>query len=130
MLILKKNKKILIVDDEEGICAFLSERLKREFEVKTSITGEEAIKILGNEFFDLCITDLKLSDEYMGEDVIKACKRLHPSTKIIAMTGIGDEKMKDSILSLGVDDYALKPSEIQPQVMHERVRHLLNPGGE
>ncbi|MBI4971715.1 MAG: response regulator [Candidatus Omnitrophica bacterium] len=130
MLSRQSKKKILIVDDELGICEFLRERLKEEFEVKTVLTGEEAIRILASESFDLCITDLKLSDEYMGEDVIKACRKLRPAAKIIAMTGIVDKELKDAILALGVNDYAHKPSGIQPHVMYERVIRLLKERGD
>ena len=50
------RKRILLVDDEEGYVAVLAKRLaRREFDVKTALSGSEAIRILRNDSFDLAV---------------------------------------------------------------------------
>ncbi len=44
-----KGTKLLLVDDEEGYVSVLAKRLsKRNFQVKTALSGSEAIRILRN----------------------------------------------------------------------------------
>ena len=120
-----EHKKILIVDDEEEICLFMKEKLDREYRVNIAHTGEKGMEWITREPFDLYIFDLKLSGRVTGIDMIRHVKQLYPNATIVAMTGYTDLKLKEEALQAGVTEYALKPSQIQPDEIHARVRRLL-----
>ncbi len=104
---------ILFVDDEEVIRQSFSYELQMEgFQVKTAASGEEAIEILGQERFDLVVTDLMMSG-IDGFGVLKATKKLAPMTGVIILTGYGDMRSAIDALRLGADDFTLKPCEIE-----------------
>jgi DNA-binding response OmpR family regulator len=58
-----KGTKVLLVDDEEGYVTVLAKRLsKRNFLVKTALSGTEAIRILRNESCNIAVLDFKMED--------------------------------------------------------------------
>ncbi len=67
----------------------LSEMLKREgYEVQTADNGEEGIRILRKETFDLIITDI-IMPEKEGLETIMDIMSSHPGSKVIAISGGG-----------------------------------------
>ncbi len=113
------------MDDEEEICDFIKEKLEREFEVETALTGESAIEIFSKYSFDVYVFDLRLSTSTTGIDVIKKCREIYPDAKIIAMTGYVDQNLKQEAFDAGISHYALKPSGIQPDEIYKKVCELL-----
>ena len=56
-------KKMLVVDDEVGICDFLNDFFKnKKHKVFTAITGEAALGIISQERPDVILLDMKLPD--------------------------------------------------------------------
>ena len=73
-------EKILVVDDEKGMRDFLGLVLKKEgYYVAVASDGEEAVKILQKDIFDLVITDVKMP-KLSGIDVLKAVKETSSET--------------------------------------------------
>ncbi len=94
-------KKILIVDDEPLICSVLSRTLYKfidsPVEVVTIERGEDAVKKIGQCFYDVCLLDINLPD-LNGLDVMKKINEMSPGTKIAVMTaGCVDDEMKKKI---------------------------------
>ncbi len=115
-----QETKLLLVDDEEGYVTVLAKRLaKRNFLVKTALSGVEAIRILRNESFDLAVLDLKMED-MDGIAVLKVFKAIEPEMPVIILTGHGSETAAREGLDFGAFDYLVKPCDLSELV--ERIR--------
>lgn len=121
---------ILIVDDEEDICDFLSDILqKMGVAVKYVFSGEEALKLIAGEKFDIAFVDLKLSTSITGLNVIKAIRDRCPQTIVAAMSGYIDVGLAQETRHLGVSDYLEKPRDIQPDAFAKKVQLMLRKSG-
>lgn len=114
--------KILIVDDEPKIVEVLKAYLEKEdYEVLTSYNGNEALNIFRKESVDLILLDLMLPD-ISGEDL---CKIIRADSKvpIIMITAKTQEEEELEGLSIGADDYIIKPFSAKQVVA--RVKALI-----
>jgi len=104
-------KKVLVVDDEKLIRDLLRGYLtKLGFKIKEAADGEQAIKELGREDFDLLICDIEMPNKD-GWQVIKEA-RSNPKTKdipVIILTGKGEEDDIVKGYELGTNFYITKP---------------------
>jgi len=101
--------RVLIVDDDRQIRKVLARILSRsDCEVSAAATGEEAIDIIGQEYFDLVLTDINLPG-ISGNQVLKEVKRKSPSTAVIIMAGYGSLETAIQCIKLGADDFLQKP---------------------
>ena len=106
-----KECKILIVDDDELVLSGMGTMLKSEgYKVTTAKSGEEAIKLLEKNTFDLVITDLVMGN-IDGFAVVKKAKELCPETTTMVLTGYKTTDFIIDALRTGVDNYLIKPSE-------------------
>lgn len=81
--------KILVVDDMHGIANLIQSILKGEGHVvEVAYNGEQAIKKLEQDVFDLVLTDI-IMPEKDGFDVVNYVGDKCENTKIVAMTGGG-----------------------------------------
>lgn len=121
----KKMKKILIVDDEPDILELLSYNLQKEgFETSGLASGEEVLRTVNEEEYNLIILDLMLP----GIQGLELCRLIKSSTKtsgipIIMLTAKSDELDKVLGLELGADDYITKP--FSPRELLARVKAVL-----
>jgi DNA-binding NtrC family response regulator len=85
------KKRILIIDDDQNILDVMSGYLEviTEYEVSTTVSAKEGLKILENEHFDLLITDI-LMPELNGLELITKVQEKWPDLKILACSGGGD----------------------------------------
>jgi two-component system, OmpR family, phosphate regulon response regulator PhoB len=121
------KSNILVVEDEKDICDLLSLHLKREgHEVTTVENGEDALRLLGQQRYDLGILDWMLP----GLSGLELCKKMRSEPDLMALkTPIfmvtARAHTSDVVLGLemGADDYITKPFEIP--VFLARVRALL-----
>ena len=121
-----KSTKLLLIDDEEGYVTILAKRLsKRNFIVKTALSGVEAIRILRNESFDLAVLDLKMED-IDGIEVLKVFKEMAPEMPVIILTGHGSETAAREGMEFGAFDYLVKPCDLSELV--ERIREACAKG--
>jgi DNA-binding response OmpR family regulator len=121
-----KSTKLLLIDDEEGYVTILAKRLaKRNFLVKTALSGVEAIRILRGESFDLAVLDLKMED-MDGIEVLKVFKAMEPEMPVIILTGHGSETAAREGMEFGAFDYLVKPCDLSELV--ERIREACAKG--
>ena len=107
-----EQKRILLVDDEEGYIAILAKRLgRRNFDVRIALSGSEAIRILRKDSFDLAVVDLKMED-MDGIEVLRAFKAMEPKMPVIILTGHGSETAAREGMQLGASYYLMKPCEL------------------
>lgn len=111
--------KILIVEDERPIRNLIQRNLELIGHTCVGLSdGKEALEIIESERFDLMIFDVMLPHE-SGFELITHANGT-PVIFVTAKEGIND-RLKG--LSLGADDYIVKPFEIQELIL--RVRAVL-----
>jgi two-component system response regulator PilR (NtrC family) len=102
--------RILAVDDERGMREVLSTILGRAgHSVVAAANGEEAIRLIGSEIFDLVITDLKMPGPIGGMDVLKAAKDIAPDTVVLVLTAYATLEVGIEAVKLGAYDVLTKP---------------------
>lgn len=101
--------KILVVDDEPLITLAISHFLRdKGFEVKCCENGNQALKELEKEHFDLCIVDLRLPD-MDGLTLLNHIKSKTQETGVIIITAYADIKSAVQAIKSGAFDYVAKP---------------------
>ena len=106
------SKKVLIVDDEEEILAFMSRFLKRlDIEGVVVVSGEEALEKYKQENFDCIFLDVHLTG-ISGVEVLRQIKEMNADAKVIIITGSISSDNKDSLLAMGALDYLQKPIDL------------------
>ncbi len=119
------HEKILIVEDDEDIIELVTYNLQKDGFRTVSVTkGEDAIRKLQNEPFDVVLLDIMLP----GMDGLEVCRRIKENERlrlipIIMLTAKGEESDIVSGLELGADDYIVKP--FSPKVLIARIRSVL-----
>jgi DNA-binding NtrC family response regulator len=106
-----KNKKarILVVDDDTGICSTLSLFLRlRNYNVDVANTGREAVEKSKKEVYDVAFLDIRLPD-IEGTKLLTAFRETTPKMIKIMVTGFPSFQNTLEALKLGADDYILKP---------------------
>ncbi len=93
-----RKLSILIVDDVEDVRDALAMVLSEEgYAVTTAFNGNEALKELRNNTFDLVVTDI-LMPEKDGIEFVAEAKNLYPQLKYILISGGGRSTGSGSVL--------------------------------
>ncbi len=104
--------KILLIEDEPGLCLTLSDRLQKEgHTVDISNDGESGFNQAANQAYDLIILDLMLPKK-SGNDVCRDLRQMGLVTPILMLTARHQTVDKVLGLKLGADDYLTKPFEM------------------
>jgi DNA-binding NtrC family response regulator len=106
--------KILIVDDQSTILASLSYMLRKIATVIPSESLREAQNALSKDNFDLVISDLRLTgtDGKEGLELLRHVRTTSPETKVIIMTGYGNDAIRKEAYELGAMHFYEKPLDI------------------
>ena len=122
-------KKILIVDDEQGIRENLKMYLEYNendgFEVTCASDGLEAVKLCENQNFDLVIMDIMMA-KMDGMTALKEIRKTQ-NIPVIVLSARGEEYDKLFCFEMGADDYVTKPFSAKEVVA--RVKAILNRSG-
>jgi DNA-binding response OmpR family regulator len=117
-----KNRRILVVDDEERMARFIHLNLEHDgFQVIEAYRGMQAIQILRDSLPDLIILDVMMPD-IDGFEALKLIREVS-SVPVIMLTAKGEEDDRVRGLELGADDYVTKP--FSPRELVSRVRAVL-----
>jgi two-component system alkaline phosphatase synthesis response regulator PhoP len=104
--------KILLIEDEPGLCLTLSDRLQKEgYVVEISNDGESGFNQATNQPYDLIILDLMLPKK-SGYDVCRDLRQTGLLIPILMLTARHQTVDKVLGLKLGADDYLTKPFEM------------------
>ena len=103
-------KKVLILEDEEAIRAFVVLNLQRAgYETLEASTGEEALALFDrNPDIDIAVLDVMLP----GIDGLEVCKTIRASNQkigIMMLTAKTQETDKEARLITGAEEYVTKP---------------------
>jgi DNA-binding response OmpR family regulator len=103
--------RLLVVEDEVGLCNLLRTHLEHEgHEVRQAFDGATALRLAAQSDPQLVILDWMLP----GKDGIEVCRELRRSrlTPIIMLTARDQESDRVLGLEAGADDYVVKPFSI------------------
>jgi two-component system OmpR family response regulator len=102
-------KRALVVDDTKNIRNLLTTCLElNDFEVMIASNGEDALKLLLSETFDLVFLDIKMP-EISGTKVLKLMRDASIDTPVIIMTAFATVKNAIDCTKLGAVAYLQKP---------------------
>ena len=119
---IKKNK-ILLVEDEETLAVGLEYNLTEEgYAVKWAKNGREALEFFKSENFDLIILDIMLPF-VNGFEVAEGVRKADPQMPILMLTAKTESADKVKGLEIGADDYLTKPFHLQELLL--RVEGML-----
>jgi DNA-binding response OmpR family regulator len=107
-------KKILLVEDEEGLVSIMASVLQDEgFAVKTLFSAEEALQLNGSFAPDLIISDIRMKgiDGFTMFEIMKALERFR-NIPFIFLTAIDDRSSQQRALKLGATAYITKPFDV------------------
>jgi DNA-binding NtrC family response regulator len=107
------QERILVVDDEAPLRSLFERVLKKEgYEVRPAASGDEALKLLETEWFDLVITDLKMPG-MDGMELLAKGKSVNPTLPFIVLTAFGTVRSAVAAVKEGAYDYLVKPFDLE-----------------
>lgn len=118
--------KILIIDDDERLITVHGMIFETEgFEVNTAPDGQAGLGMLTNYKPDIILLDAMMPG-FSGFDTLSAIKSNsdYKDIKVVMLTALSDEKMKEKAESLGADCYIVK-SQLNVSELVEKVRSLV-----
>ncbi|MBO7708948.1 MAG: response regulator transcription factor [Lachnospiraceae bacterium] len=121
---------ILIVEDEDSICRFMTSVLKQNgYKALTAGSGEDAFWMIESHCPNLIVLDLGLPD-MDGMDILKKL-RGWSGVPVLVVSARTMEKDKVEALDAGADDYICKPFGTEEFLARVRtaLRHARNAGG-
>lgn len=117
-------KKIMVIDDEEGLCRMMSAVLMDDgHAVRTFNDPQEAVDLFRPNIWDLVISDIKMPG-IDGLEVLQRIKACEPDIPVIMITAFATVEMSIQALRKGAYDMLTKPFE--PDELLFRVRNALN----
>ena len=105
---MSETAKVLVIEDERAISDAIALNLREEgFQVDTSARGDEGLRLVTSEQYDLVVLDLMLPG-IDGRDICRAIRK-RSQTPILMLTARAREVDKVLGLEMGADDYLTKP---------------------
>ena len=110
-----ESARILVMDDDKGICTLLAEFLQNQgYSADIVSNGEEAIKIYKQEFttensFDAVIMDLTIPGGMGGKEAVKGILEIDPNARCIVSSGYASDPIMSQYADYGFKGVAEKP---------------------
>ena len=105
--------KILVADDEQSMREFLDIMLKKEgYKVSLASNGEEVVKLIENDLFDLVLLDIRMP-RVDGISALKKIKANSPETTVIMITAYASADTAIQAMKEGAYDYITKPFKVE-----------------
>ena len=106
------HERVLLVDDEKDFTELLAERMRnREMDVDTADSGEKAIEMVKNKYYDAIILDMAMP----GMDGIETLQNIlgdNPDQQVILLTGYAPVPKTVEALKKGAVEFLEKPANI------------------
>jgi len=104
--------RVLVVEDDPGVRRVLCRALESaNYEVDAAASGEDGLKYLGSQIYDLALFDLNLPG-LDGLALLSAAPGQQPDAQFIMMTGDATVESAVEAMRLGAYDYLRKPLHI------------------
>ena len=119
--------EILVLDDVLDATILIGKILTKKGHAVHTFTEEDAaLQFARNEVVDLAILDIKLQ-KMSGVEVLALLKQVRPDMRAIMLTGYPTVETAREAISLGADEYCVKP--IDRQELEEKVEKVLRGKG-
>lgn len=107
------NFRLLVVDDERGLCAGVQEALRREgYAVDAANDARTALGYLRAQGYHVVVTDVRMPD-MSGLHLLQQARQFHAETQFILMTAYGTVENAVEAMKAGAYDYVTKPLDMQ-----------------
>lgn len=106
--------RVLVIDDEPAICMSLTAFLEDYgFNASCAESAEEALELMKDNEFDVCVCDLRLP-AMQGDELIVKARELYPNQRHIIYTGSISYTLSDQLKDLGMrpEHVFLKPVRV------------------
>jgi len=104
---------VLIVDDERIAARNLEHLMMKDgYAARSAQSGGAAIALLDQQRFDIVLTDLRM-EKVDGMQVLRHCKRLHPDSEVILITGYATAESAVEAMREGAFYYIAKPFRLE-----------------
>jgi len=105
--------KVLVVDDDRAMCEVLEKGLRHcAYEVESVTVPEQAVQRLGDEDFDVLLTDLNMKG-LSGLDLCERALAIRPALPVIVITAFGSLDAAIGAIRAGAYDFITNPFEIE-----------------
>jgi two-component system, NtrC family, response regulator AtoC len=119
-----RRTRILIVDNDQGTSRFLGLHFsKRNFDVSSAVSGDEAVRLFRTLSPTLVLIDLALPG-MDGVDVLERMKEIKPDVPVIVSSSLRDPDLIFSASKAGADDYIPKPYDLKE--LDQRLNKILD----
>lgn len=108
---LTMNAHILFVDDNECFLHYTALKLRRKYQVSTTMNPEEALKIIKTDPVDLIFLDMNIGkNDFAGLETLQQIKAFDPNATVVILSGDDDSKKIVKSIQAGATDYLCKPA--------------------
>lgn len=128
-----RELKLLAIDDDEAsvllLKYMLAETNRTHFDISWCAGGEEALPMLKQGLWDVCILDHRLGGAHTGIDVLREARDAGITIPIIMLTGMSDGHTDLQALQAGANDFlpkdAITSALLERSILYtvERARH-------
>ena len=116
-------RKVLVVDDDPAVRKSIDRVLTgKGYAVITAENGEEALRKLNEEKYDLVYTDIRMPG-MSGLEVAEQVKARKPWTPVVIITGYGTDAAQARAKAAGVSSFVHKP--LSPEMIEDSARDAL-----
>ena len=117
------SRKVLVVDDDPVVAKSFDRVLSSKgYAVITAENGEEALRKLNEENYDIVYTDIRMPG-MSGLEVAEQVKARKPWTPVVIITGYGTEAAESRAKAAGVSGFLHKP--LSPEMIEGSARDAL-----
>ncbi len=120
------TERVMVVDDEPAVAAFLANALARfGYRTSTFTSAEAALEQLRDEteHYDLLITDMTMP-RMSGEDLLREALRVRPELPVVVCTGYSASMTPERAYELGASGYLNKPLSVNELAL--QIRRILD----
>lgn len=115
--------KILVVEDEPKVAAFISQGLKENgYTTEIAYDGNSAMRMHESTPFDMYIIDINLPEKN-GLQLCREIRKNNQAVPVLMLTALGTTEDKVAGFESGADDYLVKPFEFRELLV--RIKALL-----
>lgn len=105
--------KILLLEDDFVLNDLINDELtKNNYEIESVYHGEEALKKVRKEKYDIYLFDINVPG-IKGSELLKIIRKENNNTPTIFITSLNDTKDMVNAFEIGCDDYIKKPFEME-----------------
>lgn len=108
-----KRHRVLVVEDDAAIRQGIVDTLGfAGYDVLSAGNGDDGMRMAVRGGYELLLLDLVLPG-HSGLEILAEVRTSRPTTPVIILSALGDERNRVKGLTLGADDYVVKPFSVK-----------------